>query len=80
LHVPKLDLAINTGLRKGSQYSLTWDMVDFRGRMLNIHRTKNEQPIHLPLNDAAEAALRVVHARGRWEGACVPVGKNWRAA
>jgi integrase len=41
LHVPELDLAINTSLRKGSQYSLTWDMVDFRGRMLNIPRTKN---------------------------------------
>ena len=42
-HVPELDLAINTGMRKGSQYGLTWDMVDFRGRMLNIRgrRTKN---------------------------------------
>ena len=28
LHVPELDLANKTGLRKGSQYSL--DMVDFR--------------------------------------------------
>jgi integrase len=56
LHLPELDLAINTGLRKGSQYSLTWDMVDFRGRMLNIPRTKNEEPIHVPLNDAAVAA------------------------
>ena len=23
-HMPEFDLAINTGLRKGSQYSLTW--------------------------------------------------------
>jgi len=68
LHVPELDLAINTGLRKGSQYSLTWDMVDFRGRMLNIPRTKNEEPVHVPLNDAAVAALRVVHARGDGKG------------
>jgi integrase len=57
-HLPELDLAINTGLRKGSQYSLTWDMVDFNGRMLNIPRTENEEPIHVPLNDAAVAALR----------------------
>ena len=61
-HLPELDLAINTGLRKGSQYSLTWEMVDWKGRMLNIPRTKNEEPIHVPLNDAALAALRVVHA------------------
>ncbi len=26
-----------------SQYGLTWDMVDFKGRMLNIPRTKNEE-------------------------------------
>jgi len=67
-HLPELDLAINSGLRKGSQYSLTWDMVDFRGRMLNIPRTKNEEPIHVPLNDAAVAALRVVHDRGDGRG------------
>jgi integrase len=68
LHLPELDLAINTGLRKGSQYSLTWDMVDFRGRMLNVPRTKNEEPIHVPLNDAAVAALRVVQSRGEGKG------------
>jgi integrase len=43
-------------------------MVDFKGRMLNIPRTKNEEPIHVPLNDAAEAALRVVHDRGDGRG------------
>jgi integrase len=63
LHVAELDLAINTGLRKGSMYGLTWEMVDWSGRMLDIPRTKNEEPIHVPLNDAAIAALRVVHAR-----------------
>jgi integrase len=57
-----LDLAINTGLRKGSQYSLTWDMVDFRSWMLNIPRTNNEEPIYVPLNDA-EVAARVVRDR-----------------
>ena len=80
LHIDEFDLAINTGLRKGSQYSLTWDMVDFKGRMLNIPRTKNEEPLHVPLNDAAVAALRVVHDRGDWERACVPVGQDRRTA
>jgi hypothetical protein len=28
IHPPELDLAINTGSRKGSQYELTWDMVN----------------------------------------------------
>jgi len=67
-HLPELDLAINTGLRKGSQYGLTWDMIDWKSRMLNIPRTKNEEPIHVPLNDAAVAALSVVHDRGRGRG------------
>jgi len=31
-HMPELDLAINAGIRKGSQYGLTWDMVDWKGR------------------------------------------------
>jgi integrase len=67
-HMPELDLAINTGLRKGSQYGLTWDMVDWNGKMLNIPRTKNEEPIHVPLNDAVVAALRVVHVRDEARG------------
>jgi len=67
-HMPELDLAINTGIRKGSQYGLTWDMVDWKGRILDIPRTKNEEAIHVPLNDAALAALQVVHARGDGEG------------
>jgi Phage integrase family len=74
LHLAELDLSINTGLRKGSQYSLTWDMVDFRGRMLNIPRTKNEEPLHVPLNDAAVAALRVVHDR------CTTRGRVFQSA
>jgi hypothetical protein len=40
-HMPEFELPINTGLRKGSQYGLTWDMVDRKSRMLNIPRTKN---------------------------------------
>lgn len=61
--MPELDLALNTGLRQGSQYELTWDMVDWQARMLHIPRTKNEEPLHVPLNDAALAALKVTYAR-----------------
>jgi integrase len=67
-HLPELELAINIGLRKGSQYGLTWDMVDWTGRLLNISRTKNEEAIHIPLNDAAVAALRVAHDQGDGRG------------
>jgi integrase len=67
-HIPEFDLAINTGLRKGSQYGLTWDMVDWKSRMLNISRTKNEEAVHVPLNDAALAALKTVFERGSGRG------------
>lgn len=68
-HLAEFQLAVNTGMRKGSQYGLTWDMVDWNGRMLNIPRTKNEEPLHLPLNNAARAALKSIH-RGERVG-CV---------
>ena len=54
-------------------------MVDCKGRMLNIPRTKNEEPIHVPLNDAAVAALRVVHSRGDPRGRVFQSekGRHW---
>lgn len=67
-HVPELDLAINTGIRKGSQYGLTWDMVDWKSRELHIPRTKNEEPLHVPLNDAAISALKTVFQKGDGKG------------
>jgi hypothetical protein len=45
--MPELDLAINIGLRKSSQYGLTRDMIDWKSRMLNVPRT-NEKPRHVP--------------------------------
>ena len=72
---PEFDLAINTGLRKGSQYGLALDMVDCKARMPNIPRTKNEESLRVPINDAALAAL-TLYETGRPQGAGVPVGAN----
>lgn len=58
-HEAELDLALNTGLRKSEQYSLTWDCVDFDRRQLSVPRSKNGEARHIPLNDAAIAALRI---------------------
>jgi integrase len=35
-------------------------MVDWNEGMLHVPRTKNEDPLHVPLNDAALAALQIV--------------------
>jgi integrase len=67
-HIPEFDLALHTGLRQGSQYGLTWDMVNWNERMLHIPRTKNEEPLHIPLNDAAVAALQTVRTRSSGTG------------
>jgi hypothetical protein len=32
----------------GGRYGLALDMIDCKGRMLNIPRTKNEKPVHVP--------------------------------
>ena len=74
--MPELDLAINSGIRNGNQYDLPWGMVDWKCRMLDIPRTKNEEAIHVPLNDAAIAALEVVHARGDGKGRGAHLGPN----
>jgi integrase len=67
-HLPELELAVSTGLRKGSMYSLTWPMVDWNGRMVNIPTSKNGEALHIPLNNAALAALRTVYQCGEKTG------------
>jgi len=67
-HLPEFELALNMGLRKGSMYSLTWAMVDWTGRMLNIPTSKNGEALHIPLNNAALAARKNVHQRGEQIG------------
>src|SRR5258708_37573546 len=63
----------------GCQYSLMWDMVYFKGRMLIILRTKNEEPIHVPLNDVAIAALKLVRGRGGRRGRVFQSAKTGEA-
>ena len=79
MHSFELDLAINTSIREGSQYGLTWDMVDWKSRELHIPRTKNEEPLHVPLDDAAISALKVVF-KGGWKRTGLHVGQDKRAA
>ena len=40
-------------------------MVDWDARVLHIPRTKNDDPIHLPLNDAALNVLRTLKGRSK---------------
>ncbi len=40
-HLPELDIAIHTGLRRSEQYRLTWDCVDIERKVLVVPQTKN---------------------------------------
>ena len=67
-HVPEFELALHTGLRQRSQHDLTWDMVDWNGRMIHIPRRKSEEPLHVPLNDVALAELKIACTRSDGTG------------
>jgi integrase len=56
-HMPEFDIALNTGLRNGEQYALTWENVDFARKLLTVSQTKNGETRHIPLNSAALAAF-----------------------
>jgi integrase len=71
-HEPELTLALATGLRRGSMYrDLTWENVDLVGRTLTVTRTKNGDPITLPLNEDATRALSIFRSRGDGNGRVV---------
>ncbi len=60
---PEFDLALYTGMRRGEQYGLCWEDVDFGRRMLTIPRSKNGAMRHVPLNATALHALAELRTR-----------------
>lgn len=72
-HLPEFIFAVNTGLRLGSQYAATYEMLDLTRKELNLPRTKNDDPVHVPLNDAALAAIRSLPS---WQERRGPIFRN----
>ncbi len=71
-HLAEFDLALNTGLRLSEQYEARWENVDFEHRVLTVPRSKNGQPRHVRLNDAAVGAL--LRLRDRTEASAFTCG------
>lgn len=56
----QLDVALNTGMRKGEQFSLTWGQVDFEQGFIHLDMTKNGSSRYVQLNDVVLASLEAL--------------------
>jgi integrase len=71
-HEPELDLALHTGLRRGSMCrNLVWENVDLVSCVATVPITKNGDAVHVPLNADAMRALAVFRLRGDGRGRVV---------
>ena len=77
-HYPKMDeisgyadhleplvlLAMNTGMRRGELFLLTWNKVDFENRVLTVSAAtaKSSKTRHIPLNIEAMEVLKTLHS------------------
>src|SRR5207245_1428398 len=62
VHLPELEIALHSGLRRGEQYATTWSNVDVENRRLTVPRSKHGERRYIPLNRSALHALETVQA------------------
>ncbi|MGD0156902.1 MAG: site-specific integrase [Terracidiphilus sp.] len=61
--VPAFVVSIYTGMRWGEQFSLTWEQVDLKMKMIRLTTTKNGSARNVPLNSVALDALKAQQAK-----------------
>ena len=54
---PIVITALNTGMRRGEIFGLTWDRVDLKNRIILLDKTKNGERREIPINDTLLQAL-----------------------
>lgn len=59
-HMPELDLGLDTGMRKGEQYSLEWTQVSFKRKRIQLDETKNGSSREIPMNKSCLAAVEAL--------------------
>jgi integrase len=80
---PEFDLALHTGMRRGEQYRLRWQDVDFRTGIITIPLSKHGEKRHIPMNPIARESL-VTLRQGRTGPGYVctglegPRSRDWR--
>ena len=60
---PMVLVAMNTGLRRGELFNLSWDSVNLKNRLITVRGSgaKSGQTRHVPLNEEAFATLAAWH-------------------
>lgn len=58
-HEAEFDLALNTGMRRGEQFGLTWDKIDLERAILEANGKTGRR--FIPINAAAKAAILELH-------------------
>lgn len=77
----EFDLALQTGMRRGEQYSLTWGDVDLDLGVLQIPHSKNGAPRRVFLNSTARAAVeRLLELNDRTDLVCPAPGRWFERA
>ncbi len=72
---PELDIALQTGLRRGGMYKLEWCDVDFEHRILAERFGKQGKTRYVPLNPVAIEAFRKLRQASTGEGRVFDIQK-----
>jgi integrase len=56
-HLKELDVVLNSGMRKTNMFSIRVPQVDFHRHQVTLGKTKNGNPLVVPMNEEMEAAL-----------------------
>jgi site-specific recombinase XerD len=62
-HMEEFDIALNTGMRKGEQYTLEWPEVRVGRKRIHLDRTKNGSNREIPMNKTCVGSFEALHAR-----------------
>jgi integrase len=58
-----VEIALNTGLRKGELLALRWENIDMANRMIRVERSKNGDRRDVPMTDRVVAVLKSIPRR-----------------
>lgn len=57
-HLPDFLIALHTGMRRGEQFSLQWEQVNLKRRLVHLQMTKNGSERYVPINGIALAQFK----------------------